>query len=1109
MNKLLLTAGIAMTTLFGASAMIPQTVQGRPYAPAKGKVSKAWGPDPIPIVDFDFADIQAWAGEGDKKCAFVIQWSDDDEDNALMFGYRWSGEATGTDVAKAVVEMHPKLFGAFTDDGPYGTTIDGFGWDGNDDGVFSVTLKDGSVVEPGANGFMQGGAAGYDESYATDAGDRWHGGWYEGYWSYWTCNPGDENFSYSQVGASSRKLEDGCIDGWIFAPDLQTSTWKEWVAAPLPGLALGQKFGDGTFKYVVTSVGAHPELEVESIINKNLNKAVKVPQSITEEGVEYTVTSIGNTAFKNSKITGVTLPSTIRTIGEEAFYNCENMSKFVIPEGVTEIGYSAFQGMKKLTTIDIPESMVYLDEYLFYNCTALRSVTGAENINKIGMYAFAKCQALTSLEGLSKVTIFGDWSFWGCSALEVLPEMPMLEYVGGQCLRECYNLKYFVFPVTIKENSIYEIFYTRGSEHTLLYSCASIPNEQTGVYTFAYGKDESKPYLEDGKYCTLYVPYGCSDAYTKDMPWSFCPKSELTPKAKVSEMNAEPLDGSIVCSMRVVNDGVEETDVPDLFLKANDFTSFNNRVASTFEYQYRKKGDNAFLEAAVTVGDNGICSATLNNLAAGEYEYRWTNGMKAGDLDPMITTDWQSFEVEESSVKVGDTVTDHLFKYTVTSTGDVCEVEATQFLRPGDAINVVMVPQVTIEGTPYDVTSIGGNLFSSTPITGITFPRTLRSIGSYAFSNCSGIESLNLPAALEVIGERAFQEMSKLTEAYIPNSITEIPNNAFTNCSELVEVKGAENVTRIGVSAFMNCGKLSTINGCANVTKLDRFALYGCSSLETLPVMTGLQEIGNAALGNCMALKYVIFPESIKASGLTEVFGAKGNLETLIYSCAETPAKQTGIYTLALGKDKTKPYLDDGIYGTIYVPYGKILNYNVSPWNFSTIKQLTPKIALDEMEENLDHDILNCSLVVVNDGIEETDVPELFLNSNDFMAAAVNVAGKLDFQYRKTGENALFESPVTTADDNSCSVEVRDLPLGKYEYRWTNEMRAANGDPKVTTEWKPFEVTVKSGVDRIEAEAGGVEYYTLQGIRVCNPEPGIYLKRKAGKVTKVRIHASL
>ena len=266
----------------GASAMIPQTVQGRPYAPAKGKVSKAWGPDPIPIVDFDFADIQAWAGEGDKKCAFVIQWSDDDEDNALMFGYRWSGEATGTDVAKAVVEMHPKLFGAFTDGGQYGTTIDGFGWDGNDDGVFSVTLSDGSVVEPGANGFMQGGAAGYDGSYATDAGDRWHGGWFEGYWSYWTFNPGDENFSYSQVGASGRKLEDGCIDGWIFAPQLQTSTWKERVAAPLPGLALGQKFGDGTFKYVVTSVGAHPELEVESIINKNLNKAVKVPQSITD-----------------------------------------------------------------------------------------------------------------------------------------------------------------------------------------------------------------------------------------------------------------------------------------------------------------------------------------------------------------------------------------------------------------------------------------------------------------------------------------------------------------------------------------------------------------------------------------------------------------------------------------------------------------------------------------------------------------------------------------------------------------------------------------------------------------------------------------------------------
>lgn len=547
----------------------------------------------------------------------MIQWSDEDEENALMFGYRWSGEATGVDVAKAVVEMHPKLFGAFSDGGSYGTTIDGFGWDGNDDGHFSVTLSNGKVVEAGSNGLMQGGAASYDGSSATDDGDRWHGGWFEGYWSYWTYNPGDENFSYSQVGASGRNLEDGCIDGWIFAPNLETSPWKEWVAAPMPGLAVGETFSDGTFKYVVTSAGTQPEVAVQSIINKNLQTAVNVPQTLTEDGVKYTVTSIGEAAFKKSKITGVTLPSTIRSIGVEAFCNCEGVSKFVIPESVTEIGYSAFQGMKKLTTIDIPESLTLLDEYLFYNCTGLKSVTGAENITTVGMYAFYKCQSLTSLEGMSKVTKLDDFSFMSCSNLEQLPEMPMLEYVGGQSLQECYKLKYFVIPQTVKPNSIYELFGRKDSDSTLLYSCAATPNEQTGVYTFAYGKDETKPYLEDGKYCTLYVPYGSTEAYTKERPWLYCPKAELTPKAKVAEMRAEPLDGSMVCSMQVVNDGVEETDVPALFLNANDFTAFNHKLAATFEFQYRKKGDNAYLEAPVTVGDDGKCSVSLEALPVG------------------------------------------------------------------------------------------------------------------------------------------------------------------------------------------------------------------------------------------------------------------------------------------------------------------------------------------------------------------------------------------------------------------------------------------------------------------------------------------------------------
>ena len=1104
MYKLLLTAGIAMTSLVG-SAMIPQTVQGRPYVPAKGQVSKAWGPDPIPIVDFDFADIQAWAGEGDKKCAFVIQWSDEDEDHALMFGYRWSGEATGTDIAKAVVEMHPKLFGAFTDGGSYGTTIDGFGWDGNDDGRFSVTLSDGSVVEAGSNGFMPGGAANYDGSSATDSGDRWHGGWFEGYWSYWTYNPGDENFSYSQVGASSRKLEDGCIDGWIFAPNLQTSPWKEWEAAPMPGFAVGETFSDGTFKYIVTSVAPQHEVAVQSLINKKLTKTVNVPQTITEEGVEYTVTSIGEAAFKKSQITGVTLPSTIRSIGEEAFYNCEGVSQFVIPESVTEIGCSAFQGMKKLKDIDIPESITLLDEYIFYNCTALKSVTGAENVNTVGMYAFCKCQSLTSLAGLSKVTKIDDFSFLGCSNLEEFPEMPILEYVGMQSLQECYKLKYFVFPQTVKANSIYDLFGTKGSENTLLYSCATLPTEQTGVYTFAYGKDDTLPSLENGKYCTLYVPYGSTEAYNNDRPWLYCPKAELTPKAKVSEMSAEPLDGSMVCSMKVVNDGVEETDVPALFLNANDFSAFNQKLATTFEFQYRKKGESSNLEAPVVNSDKGICSVILESLPAGEYEYRWTNGVKAGESDPVMTTDWQSFAVEDNSVKVGDIVSDDLFKYTVTSTGDVCEVEATQFLRPGDAINVVMLPQVKIEGVSYAVTSIGGNLFSSTPITGISFPNSLRSIGSYAFSNCAGIKSLILPNSLEEIGVRAFQEMSMLSDVYIPTSISEIPDNAFTNCAELSEVKGAENVTRIGVGAFRNCAKLASLGGCSKVEVLDRFSLYGCSAMEILPVMQELRKIDNAALGNCLSLKYVVLPESIEAFGLTEIFGGKGNPETLIYTCADTPAKQAGIYTFAFDRDNTKPYLEDGIYGTIYVPYGMKTNYNVNPWYLSTVKQLTPKVALMEQEEALNHGNLTCSLIVVNDGIEETDVPELFLDSNDLAPVAADVAKKLDFQYREAGENALFESPVTLADDNTCSVEVRDLPLGKYEYRWTNEMRAGVDEPIAKTEWKQFEVNVQTGIDHMDADAGAVEYYTLQGIRVYNPEPGIYLKRQSGKVEKVRI----
>ena len=84
---------------------------------------------------------------------------------------------------------------------------------------------------------------------------------------------------------------------------------------------------------------------------------VTIPSTISHEGKDYTVTEIGNNAFNlggaPSDVTSVTLPNTITTIGEKAFYNL-NIESFTIPESVKYIKSSAFENCRRLKSIVIP-----------------------------------------------------------------------------------------------------------------------------------------------------------------------------------------------------------------------------------------------------------------------------------------------------------------------------------------------------------------------------------------------------------------------------------------------------------------------------------------------------------------------------------------------------------------------------------------------------------------------------------------------------------------------------------------------------------------------------------------------------------------------------------
>lgn len=170
--------------------------------------------------DVDFSKITRWIGEGDKQAALVIKWNDSREERLYVWGYRWTEEADGTGAAMLcnIAKNDPNFIVLVYGNTPYGTTIGGVGYDLDGDG-FSIT-KNGEAVEPDEDGLLHTTSYDFDSYVSADEDDLWFSGWYDGYLSYWVCDTPGEAFGYSNVGATGRKLVDGCVDGWSAVRDM-------------------------------------------------------------------------------------------------------------------------------------------------------------------------------------------------------------------------------------------------------------------------------------------------------------------------------------------------------------------------------------------------------------------------------------------------------------------------------------------------------------------------------------------------------------------------------------------------------------------------------------------------------------------------------------------------------------------------------------------------------------------------------------------------------------------------------------------------------------------------------------------------------------------------
>lgn len=176
--------------------------------------------------------------------------------------------------------------------------------------------------------------------------------------------------------------------------------------------------------------------------NNTYSGSISVPETVTNNGTEYSVTKIGESAFKGSAVTSVSMPEGITSIDYNAFSGCQNLETVALPESLTIFGFRAFESCKLLKTIKIPSGVTAIPGSCFYCCSSLESVTIPEGVMTIGQYAFVCCDKLENISLPVSVKQIEMHAFAG-SGLKTIKLFGEVTSIGEYAFADCFHLTDF------------------------------------------------------------------------------------------------------------------------------------------------------------------------------------------------------------------------------------------------------------------------------------------------------------------------------------------------------------------------------------------------------------------------------------------------------------------------------------------------------------------------------------------------------------------------------------------------------------------------------------------------------------------------------------------
>ena len=607
-------------------------------------------------------------------------------------------------------------------------------------------------------------------------------------------------------------------------------------------------------------------------------------------------TSLPTNAFSNcTKLTHVTLASTITSVGDNAFKGCYIEYVTAPMAAISKMNGFYFKEVNINGGSSIPSNA-------FIYCSKLEKVTMADSITSIGSYAFASCSNLTMLKLSTNITSIGDDAFRYCKKLDSLILPSTLTTIGPNAFLSCnsieelfvncnYNDTIYTAIEKVIDNKNFTLYYHEDATGWESVSCNKrvlievISNDDYYISKTLTGlkyQKLGKAFIING----FIRPDDSQTAFDIDIPDyvlfdnNIYPAREIADSAfyRMSYIKNVSFGKNITTIGKYAfsHTGITKVEIPSNVIHIGEEAFSEN---STLENVIIGNGvieieDKAFYGTNITRVSLGNSVETIGDEVFAECSnLRWvvfvgevpTIGMNAISIndDGIKTSIYYNYEALSWNQNAGNSIVGYdRSSGWVTAYERACKINANptyecdfEVVNHGELV-YLNERKSDFYGNSYDflndeATLVSADIESSVFGGDIAIPNyvffanniyPVTGIGEGVFSNTSLLNSIQINDLIKTIGANAFSGCSNLQEVIIGDGVTTIGSSAFSRCSKLTSVVIGKSIQSVGSNAFYSDKNLKYVT--FNSALVD----YIGTDLQN----SALSNLGNLTIESCV-----------------------------------------------------------------------------------------------------------------------------------------------------------------------------------------------------------------------------------------------------------------